>query len=49
MQCTLMIQSISGFETVSNTLENIKNISQEILFKLANLANVFGGYNFCVA
>ena len=41
-----MIQSISGFDTVSNSLKNIKNISEEIIFKLANVANVFVCYNF---
>lgn len=41
-----MIQSLSGFETVSHRLKNIKNISQEIIFKLANVANVFVGGNF---
>lgn len=48
MQCTLMIQSISGFETVSNILKSLTNLSQEIIFKLANLANVFACYNFCL-
>ncbi len=38
MRCPLMIQSISGFETVDNALEKINRISQEIVFKLVILA-----------